>query len=124
MAAEQRQRAAHGVSRGLGFVDSEPRSGERKAVWKAEFYRPFRDLLFFLQGSHGFRRRLLSSATPWLASGFISAGKLLAVRQVRHNAATVCCHMTGGLSREITPRLERALRQLPLVAPGSVKTPI
>ena len=47
MAAEQRQRAAHGVSRGLGFVDSEPRSGERKAIWKAEFYRPFLGLWFF-----------------------------------------------------------------------------
>ena len=32
-----------------------------------------------------------------------------------HNAATQCCIMTGYLSREITPRLEKALRQLPVV---------
>jgi hypothetical protein len=40
---------------GLWVADSEPRSGERKPVWKAGFYRPFRGLWLFLPGSHGFR---------------------------------------------------------------------
>ncbi len=33
----------------------------------------------------------------------------------RQNAATKCCILTSDLSREITPRLVQALRQLPVV---------
>src|SRR5437667_3106385 len=50
-AAEQRESVAHGFSRGLKVKGFEARSGERKAVWKAGFYRPIRGLWLFYSDS-------------------------------------------------------------------------
>src|SRR5213592_4767969 len=67
-AAEQRESVAHGFSRGLKVEGFEPRSGERKPVWKADSIAPSGGYGFFLLRFHGLRRGLLSSATSWLAS--------------------------------------------------------
>src|SRR2546429_8746045 len=67
LAAEQGWKVAHGVSRGLRYWQSEPRSGERK-ISSAAILSPdgaLGDGAFFLKAR---AVGLPSSATPWLTA--------------------------------------------------------
>src|ERR1051325_5985366 len=57
------------AARGSDVERSEPRSGDRRHSWRTVLCRPIRGSLFFLPCSHGSRRGLGSSATPWLRRG-------------------------------------------------------